>query len=575
VNANDPRLSPGYQASVRVAVVAAALSAVVAALLLYDYATRPAVRDPAEDPEILALKTALVRQADDEELRAAIRAVDERLRRDYFRRRAFTATGAMLLVAGLGATLLAARSAATIARKLPQPEPRAAPRDLEAEQAATGRWAVGALAVAAAGLAVALVVWARADLPPSIIELVSAEEEKEEEEEDEAARWWPRFRGPGGRGVSRYADVPKTWNVETGENVVWKTEVPLPGNNSPVVWGNRVFLSGADETRREVYCFDAGSGALLWRGEVETPESPDEAPEVMEDTGFAAPSTATDGRLVFAMFANGDVGAFDFEGKLAWARSLGLPKNSYGHASSLALYRDFLLVQFDQGHVGESLSKVMALHVADGTTAWEVVRTMPNSWASPIVVRAAGRDQLITAANPWVVAYDPADGEELWRARRLRQDVGPSPTFADGIVYVANEFPAASAIRADGRGDVTDTHVLWSVEDGLPNTCSPLATDEFFFLLDSYGLLTCYDIKTGELLWEEEFDSNFTSSPSLAGGLVYLVGDKGKSFVVEPSRDGAKVVGEGDLGEPCVTSPAFQEKRIFLRGEKHLFCLGE
>jgi outer membrane protein assembly factor BamB len=175
-----------------------------------------------------------------------------------------------------------------------------------------------------------------------------------------------------------------------------------------------------------------------------------------------------------------------------------------------------------------------------------------------------------------VIAYDAEKGGEIWRVKCLRQDVGPSPTFAGGVVYVVSQFPQLSAIRADGKGDVTKTKVLWIGEDGLPDTCSPLASEEFVLLLSSDGMLTCYEAKKGEKLWEEEFkDSNFCSSPSLVGKQVYLFSTEGKSWVVEPTRQKCRRIAEGSLGEKCVASPAFQDGRLYIRGEKNLFCLGK
>ena len=257
-------------------------------------------------------------------------------------------------------------------------------------------------------------------------------------------------------GISAYTNVPETWDAKSGKGIVWKTPVPLPGNNSPVVWGKRVFLSGADQRRREVYCFDADSGKLLWQQAVPgTPQSTAQPPKVNDDTGYAASTTATDGRRVFAIFANGDLAAFDFSGKLAWSKSLGLPENSYGHASSLATYKNLLLVQFDQGSSRAPKSKLLAFDSATGKIVWQVARPVPNSWSTPIVIRHADRDQVITAADPWVIAYNPADGAEIWRAKCLKTDIGPSPVFADGQVFVANDNCVLSAIRADGHGDVT------------------------------------------------------------------------------------------------------------------------
>ena len=392
--------------------------------------------------------------------------------------------------------------------------------------------------------------------------------------DDLAAKMWPQFRGPGGLGISAYNNIPTAWNVPKGEGVRWKTAVPLPGNSSPVVWGKNVFLTGADEKTREVYCFDAESGKLAWKKEAPgTPASTAQPPKVQKDTGFAASTPATDGRHVYAVFANGDVAALDLDGKLAWSRSLGIPENSYGHAASLVVHKNLLFVPMDQGTQKAEKSRLYALDTATGKTAWEARRQVPNSWTTPIVIRHAGRDQLITAADPWAIAYDAEKGTELWRAKCLKQDVGPSPTFADGIVYTANQFPCVSAIRPDGNGDVSETHVLWKGEDGLPDTCSPLATSQYVFLLG--GSLTCYDAKKGNMLWDEDMKGEFYSSPSMVGSRLYLFDKEGKSVVVEPGPKGCKRVAEGELGEPCVTSPAFQDGCFYIRTEKNLIRIGK
>lgn len=393
----------------------------------------------------------------------------------------------------------------------------------------------------------------------------------------EIAENWPRFRGPGGLGVCSADDVPTAWDGESGEGVLWKTEVPLAGNNSPVVWGDRVFVTGADETQREVYCFDAHSGTLLWRQPLPAVDStPSEVPKVMEATGLAAPTAATDGRRVYAVFANGEIGAFDFEGRLRWQRSLGLPKNAYGHASSLAVHQGLVLVQFDQGTRAEKLSKLIALEAASGQTVWEAAREVPNSWPSPIVIQVDGQPQIITCADPWVIAYSPADGAELWRAECLQGDVGPSPVVAGGMVFAANEFPGVTAVRVDGSGDVTSSHIAWEADLGAPDCCSPVATEELVFLAASYGILTCYDAKQGgDPLWEQEFeDASFVSSPTLIGKYLYLFDEEGRTWVVQPDRQQCPTVAENALGERCVTSPAVREGKIYIRGEKHLFCIG-
>lgn len=551
--------------------VAGAFVLIVAVLLLGEFATRQA-KNPLDAPEFLALKARLVQEPRNEELKTEIRQADQRLRERYFRQRHFAQVGGLLLGVGALIFVVAATWAAALRRRLPQPVPQAAPPDVDEQVGRRGRWAVAGLSCALAVLALALSFSMHSRLSiatdkPAVADFPS---------EEELAQQWPRFRGPGGVGISQATGVPTEWNAAEGKNILWKTAVPLPGNNSPIVWGDRVFLSGADEQKRQVFCFDAKSGAMLWQKDApSTPQSTAETPEVSNDTGYAAPTMATDGRRVYAMFANGDLAALDFTGKVAWSRSFGIPSSSYGHAASLLTYERLLLVLLDQGSERDGLSRLIALDSATGKPVWETRREVPNSWTSPVVIQVQGKPQIVTAASPWVIAYNPTDGKEIWRAKCLKQDVGPSPTFADGIVYAVNESPGLAAIRSDGQGDVTKTHILWKGEDGLPDTASPLATAQFVFLLTSTGTLTCYDAKTGDVLWIQDFDASFNSSPTLVEGKIFLFGKEGKGWVVEPSASEGKIVAESDLGEECVTSPAIQPGRLYIRGGEHLFCIGK
>ncbi len=577
--------SSEYHLMVRVGLVGGVFSAIVCALLLYDYSLRRA-DNPAETIAFQSLKAALRENPANDELRQQFRHLDQALREDYFRRRAFAAVGGVLLLAGVAITLLAATRAATLNRPMPDPESLGPPGDLETAFSRLSRWGIASVGIALSLVAAGVSIAYRSPLPAwdeaapgtegaGAPRVVASSYPPPSRGAVEAA--WPRFRGPHGNGISMYANVPTSWDAATGKNIGWRAEVPLPGNSSPIVWNDRVFLTGADEKRREVYCFDTDSGRLLWQAEVPgTPHSTAEPPEVMDATGFAAPTPVTDGRHVFAIFANGDMAAFDLDGKLAWSRSFGIPENVYGHAASLAMHENLVFVQIDQGYAPEDeKSRLYALEAATGEIAWEVPRAVPNSWTSPIVVEHDGRWQLITAADPWVIAYAPADGSELWRVKCLRGDCGPSPVLADGLVQIGNEYSRWSAIRADGTGDVTDTHIAWTAEDGLPDTCSPLVADDIVMLMPSSSYFTGLDAKTGSMLWEVEFDEYFTSSPSLVGDLVYLFDKEGGSWIGRPTREGCEQVSGGTLGEPCVTSPAFQDGRIFIRGKTHLFCIEE
>jgi outer membrane protein assembly factor BamB len=384
---------------------------------------------------------------------------------------------------------------------------------------------------------------------------------------------WPRFRGPCGGGVAAKGDVPLTCDVKTGTNIAWSVEVPAAGFSSPVVWGDRVFLSGGDEAKREVMCFDVQSGKLQWQSAVpKTDGSPDENPEVPDQCGMAAATCATDGLRVYAMFSNGDLAAFNFDGSVAWAKFLGKPKNQYGHATSLLTWQDRVIVQFDQGDADDKLSKLYAFDGATGAAVWEQPRPVGTSWATPITFDAAGKSQIITLAVPWVISYSPKDGSELWRADCLDGEVTPSPIFAGDTLFIVSPSNKLQPIRTDGSGDVTKTHLGWTAEDGIPDVTSPVGNGELVFVLNSAGMLTCYDAKNGKKQWEHDFEDACNASPSIAGGTLLLITSKGTLIAVGVTRE-FKELGRSSLGENIYASPAFAMNRIFIRGVKHLICL--
>lgn len=373
---------------------------------------------------------------------------------------------------------------------------------------------------------------------------------------------WPRFRGPDGGGVF-------TGEAPLSASIAWKADVPAEGFSSPVMWGGRVFLSGGDEEKREVMCFDVASGKLLWECAV---PAGDEKAEVPDQCGMAAATVATDGRRVYAIFANGDLAAFDFDGGLTWSKHLGAPKNQYGHAASLLTWQDRVIVQFDQGEADDKLSKLTAFDGATGAVVWEQPRPVGTSWATPIVFDAAGTAQIVTLAVPWVIAYAAKDGAELWSADCLDGEVTPSPIFAGGTLFVVSPSNRLQTIRPDGHGDVTKTHLGWKTEDGIPDVTSPVSDGELVFVIDSGGVLTCYDAKTGKKQWQHDMGDECAASPSIAGGRLYLALKKGTLAVVGVARE-YKELARSPLGEPVLASPAFAQNRIFVRGTKHLICI--
>ena len=277
-----------------------------------------------------------------------------------------------------------------------------------------------------------------------------------------------------------------------------------------------------------------------------------------------------------AIFANGDLAAYDLNGKLAWSKSFGIPVNPYGHAASLTIYNDLLVVPFDQGEVKAKKSKLRAGHsqrpagLGGGPPGEGLLddahrgtcgrpRSIDNN-------RRPLGDRLQPGRRQGAVA-----GEAGPRGR------GPSPVLAgDVVIAIVDDNSPFVAIRPDGSGDVTAKCVLWKGTDNMPAICSPLATAEFVFVLTSEGKLTCYDTKNGDKLWEEDLgEFNCKSSPAMVGKVLFLFGEDGKCWVLEPSRHGVKRVRQTKLGDGSVACPAFQDGRMYVRGKESLFCIGK
>jgi len=227
----------------------------------------------------------------------------------------------------------------------------------------------------------------------------------------------------------------------------------------------------------------------------------------------------------------------------------------------------------DQGSPGKPDSRLMALDLATGETVWETSRPVPASWATPILARTDAREEFIASAKPWVIAYNPADGKELWRAKVLDGDVAPSPIYHGGMVFTVQSGSQLTALRTGGEGDISKTGVAWIGEDGLPDIVSPITDGKVVLLVTTDGLLTCYAVADGKMLWEQEMDATILSSPSLVGQTFYLMDEKGvmRLFTTE---GGYKDAGKAELGEPASASPAFLDGRIYIRGKTNLYAIG-
>ncbi len=534
-----------------------------------------------ESRELLPLKAALRKDPKNDTLKQQIRTLDQQLRHDYFRREMLAARGSWILLGSSVLFLLSLQGALRLRHPvLVVPNLSARPED-PVRTAATAAKAVTGASLALAGLAIALgwsttTLW-QGDLTkiPTPATAAPTGDAASLPTADEIANNWPCFRGPGGNGRTTLTNTPTTWDGPSGKNILWKTQIDLPGHNSPVIWDKRVFLTGATAKRREVYCLDAVTGALLWKQAVGTPQSDHaEAPKVEEATGYAAPTAVTDGRRVFAIFANGDIAGLTAEGKPLWARNLGTPESTYGYASSLTSWHHLVIVLFDQGRDKPEGSKIMALDAATGETVWSTPRAVPGSWASPIIITCKGRDQIITCANPWVIAYDPATGAELWKAECMRGDIAASPTFANDLVYVGSDQLSVAAIKPDGNGNVTESKIVWTNEDdGKPDLCSLLCDGPRVYTM-LFGVLHAFDALTGKHLWKYSSDAQFQASPAWVNGKIHLLTNEGVTLIGEADHAGFKETGRAELDEKTGASPAFAPGRIYLRGNKHLFCIG-
>ena len=373
------------------------------------------------------------------------------------------------------------------------------------------------------------------------------------------------FRGPLGQGVVYHENIPTEWDGASGTNILWKSPIPKHGYNSPVIWGEKVFIAGADEASREVYCYNATSGELLWTGVADNiPGSPSSLPRTTEDTGLSAPTVTTDGKRVFAIFATGDVIAFDMNGNRVWAKNLGVPDNHYGHSSSLITWDGKLFIQYDTNRGG----RVMALNVTNGEIVWDTERDSNISWASPVLAEVDGKYQLLLTADPIVAGYNIQNGNEIWAVEAMMGEVGPSVAFSDGVVFAGNEYARLVAI------DASSHEILWENDMYLPEAASPLAHDGLLIIATSYGVLVCYDTKTGDQYWEDDVGTTLYSSPIYADEKLFMMDNDGVMRIYDFAKE-MNMISENELGETAGTTPAFADGRIYIRGEENLYCIGK
>lgn len=382
---------------------------------------------------------------------------------------------------------------------------------------------------------------------------------------------WPQWRGPNGDGISPEINVPVKWSAT--ENVVWRTPVPGAGHSSPVVWQDSVFLTTAVSNSQErlLLRFDARTGNILWQRSVVTA-----AVEAMHRENSPASSTpVTDGELVFTSFQSGkrvDLQAFDFTGKPIWSVQPLEFKGEHGYSYTPLLYRDLLILDCRQ----EGEAALLALDKRTGKVRWRVEPARPRiSHITPLLINAGSRPQVIVCGSDEIRSVNPDTGATWWWCRGPSDVAVAGLSYGDGLVFASAGYPNRTrmAVRVDGNGDVTETHVAWKSHRQASYVPSPVYHAGHFYSVLDDGILCCFDAKTGDTVWEQRLEGRFRSSLVLADGNVYATNDKGVTTVFRATSRSFESVSVNDLGEFCYTTPAIADGRIYLRTGKHLFCL--
>ncbi|MCI0664574.1 MAG: PQQ-binding-like beta-propeller repeat protein [Acidobacteria bacterium] len=416
---------------------------------------------------------------------------------------------------------------------------------------------------------------------------------------------WPQWRGPDSQGVSDEKNLPTEWS--DSKNVLWKTAIPGRGFSQPIIWNQRVFLTtdieggpapsthkppmhlaGGQEFKHpewdgidklhtfKVLCLDRDNGKIIWEKSAYEGTVYDHR---HKRGNYAAPTPVTDGQYVWTYFGSEGIYCYDFEGRLIWKKSLGnIGTMGMGVGSSPVLYENLVILLCDQEFDGKD-SFIVALDKKTGKEVWRVLRQIGVSWATPVIVKTPERTELITSGNQFLVSYDPASGKELWRAAGLKSHAIATPVVGQGLVILSSGFPSKVivAVRPGGSGSIDETdRIAWRYNKGTAYVPSPILYGEYVYLMSDAGILSCLDARTGKVIYEggrvpvpTKF---YGASPIAFDGKILLTSDDGDTFVIKAGPK-HEVLGSNSIGEPVRTSIATAAGKLFIRGDKHLFCI--
>ncbi len=400
---------------------------------------------------------------------------------------------------------------------------------------------------------------------------------------------WPNWRGPSGDGVSMEKGIPTTWS--TSENIVWKVEIPGNGHSSPIVWGNKVFLTSSlhEKNKRILLCLDRHSGQTIWKRDVV--HSPPETIHRLNSRASGTP--ATDGRQIYTAFmrAEGDrviapnvgserlitpgkiiVAAYNLNGEQKWESNVGDFISAHGFNTCPVLFEDLVIINGD--HDGDAY--LVALDRLSGKERWRTRReNKTRSYVTPIIREIDGRTQMILSGSLCVASYDPRNGKRHWIIDGPTEQFVASMVYDGTYVFATGGYPERHtlAIRPDGKGNVTNTHIAWRTTRGAAYVPSPIIAGRYLLMVADSGVASCFDAKTGKRHWMERLPGGHSPSTVSADGLVYFTSDRGVTTIVRPGKM-FNVIARNELGEQISASPAISQGYIFLRTHQHLYCIG-
>ena len=403
---------------------------------------------------------------------------------------------------------------------------------------------------------------------------------------------WPGWRGPRGDGSSNSSAPPLKWNAETGEGILWKTKIPGIGHASPIIWKDRAFIvtCDLDAEVRQLIALDANKGTILWKQDVIKAKL--EKKHALNS--FASGTPATDGELIYVTFFEaGDseviapnvgserkifpgkmvVAAYDYQGNQQWLVKPGEFISAHGYSSCPVLYKDLVIVNGD--HDGDSY--ILALNKFTGKTMWKTKRSYGiRSYCTPLIREIDGRMQMVFSGSKHIISLNPDSGEVHWVVEGPTEQFVASMVYDGELFYMCAGFPTYHVMGIDprGKGDVTESHVRWHSKEVRCYVPSPVVIGEYLIVADDRGTANCNSTKDGTRQWLDRLGNHFSASLLIANGLAYLFADDGMTKIIKPGKE-LEIVAENPLNEYIYASPAIANNRLYIRGEKHLYCIGK